>query len=317
MLTQTDPATPSGTTRNAPVVSRTRPASILARPHSPGRTPAHAFPRAPAPARGFTLVELLIVIGIIAVLASLLLTVRSRASDQAAKAQCLNNLRQLGLAMTMYAQDNDQAFPYGSPLDNSPPGDAKADWIHWQVPVNRQEEEINNSALARYVKARGSVYQSLMLCPSDDPDNHKAGNYRYSYSMNYMMSSDRGKIYNHGATPRVTAINRPSDKILLAEENERTINDGYWVPGNYTDTDGPRASWVVAWDYLSVRHDTRKSEFTQPVQGTLPMQTRRGNVAFVDGHADYVSRKFAHSPQNTVVRDEGTGQVPPDPSKVQ
>src|SRR5688500_9583487 len=69
----------------------------------------------------FTLVELLVVIGIIAVLAGLLLTVRSRASDQAAGVQCLNNLRQLGAAMNQYAQDNDQAYPYPSPLDL--PGD--------------------------------------------------------------------------------------------------------------------------------------------------------------------------------------------------
>jgi prepilin-type N-terminal cleavage/methylation domain-containing protein/prepilin-type processing-associated H-X9-DG protein len=291
MPTHPAPTTAFGPTRKRPGVSRHPPASTLSRPAaSRGRPPA------------FTLVELLIVIGIIAVLAGLLLSVRSRASDQAAKAQCLNNLRQLAMAMTMYAQDNDQAFPFCAPLGQA---QAKEDWIAWQGPD--PDQAINKSALAKYVRVKGDAYQSLMRCPSDEWSNHK-NPYFYSYSMNYLLSSDRGKTSPAGPTPRTTSINRPSEKIILTEENELTINDGLWAPGNYTDAS--KASWTVQWDYLSVRHDTRKAEYSTPTVGVLPEKDKRGNVAFVDGHADFVSRRYAHSPQQLLPLDEGTGKVP-------
>ena len=62
---------------------------------------------------GFTLIELLVVIAIIAILASILFPVFGRAREQARKAACASNMKQIGLAMMMYAQDNDEALvPY-------------------------------------------------------------------------------------------------------------------------------------------------------------------------------------------------------------
>jgi len=62
--------------------------------------------------RGFTLIELLVVIAIIAILAAILFPVFARAREKARQASCLSNLKQLGLADLMYAQDYDERYVY-------------------------------------------------------------------------------------------------------------------------------------------------------------------------------------------------------------
>ena len=61
--------------------------------------------------RGFTLIELLVVMVIIALLVGLLLPALGRAQEEARKTQCRSNLRQIGLAITMYANDNKKYTP--------------------------------------------------------------------------------------------------------------------------------------------------------------------------------------------------------------
>src|SRR4051812_28599269 len=74
--------------------------------------------------RGFSLIELVIVIGIIALLLALLLPMIARSREQANRTTCTNNLRQWGIALHTYADGNDGAFPYnGGPLPpNIPAG---------------------------------------------------------------------------------------------------------------------------------------------------------------------------------------------------
>jgi prepilin-type N-terminal cleavage/methylation domain-containing protein/prepilin-type processing-associated H-X9-DG protein len=70
--------------------------------------------------RGFTLIELLVVIAIIAILAAILFPVFARARESARTSSCASNVRQLGLASHMYAQDYDELLPFDHYACNSP-----------------------------------------------------------------------------------------------------------------------------------------------------------------------------------------------------
>lgn len=110
------------------------------------------------PRTGFTLIELLVVIGIISILTGILLPVFAKVRERGRSAACISNLRQIGAAMQMYAQDSNDQFPYGGDpcdlytagWDGTPYGD--------QVSLMRPLNEV----LTPYISA-----PALWRCPSD------------------------------------------------------------------------------------------------------------------------------------------------------
>ena len=114
------------------------------------------IPRPNCPRQAFTLLELLAVIAIIAVLASLMLPGLSRAKAKAYNTVCVNQLRQLGAATRLYAEDNENRMPKAEILPALP--------IDPQHPL-----PLICDVLAPYVgKAAGTNSPAIFKCPKDD-----------------------------------------------------------------------------------------------------------------------------------------------------
>lgn len=91
----------------------------------------HGTSRARPRERGFTLIELLVVIAIIGILASMLLPALAKAKGKALRIACLSNLRQVGLALRMWSDDNESRFPWRLSVANGgSQGEAEA-WKHF------------------------------------------------------------------------------------------------------------------------------------------------------------------------------------------
>lgn len=159
---------------------------------------------------GFTLTELLVTIGIIALLASLLMPALAGARRKANQVKCLNDLRQVTMALTMYVSDHNGEYP-----------------------MRRRAPEAWPLKLLPYYKD-----PAVLWCPSDrlragfNPGNDLTNrvNYRRSYILNafndYFRATLSEKDYkrydlwqwNHGAPE--SAIRQPSDTIVLGEKKE-------------------------------------------------------------------------------------------------
>src|SRR5690242_14279997 len=111
--------------------------------------------------RAFTLVELLVVIGIIAVLIAILLPVLRAARDQARRTTCASNLRQIYSAIVMYGNDNRQMLPYPDDFNSRI---AAVGMLGWG------EMDFTTGTLLPYVARDVAARQAMFLCPSDGPD---------------------------------------------------------------------------------------------------------------------------------------------------
>ena len=88
----------------------------------------------------FTLIELLVVIAIIAILAAILFPVFSRVRDKARQAVCTSNMKNIGMAFQMYAQDYDGKFPTpgGQRMYGDPGAPTAVSYTHLTLPTNRE-----------------------------------------------------------------------------------------------------------------------------------------------------------------------------------
>ncbi len=163
-----------------------------------------AAPPAPRPSPGgraaFTLIELLVVIGIIAVLAGLLLPALGRAKESARTTQCLSQMRQIGLAVRLYADDNDGEFPRSQ----------HSAFAHGQLAWGRAIA----LQLAQNTATWTNLLQGVYHCPSD----RRSSPWSYGLNVYFELNPDNDDYTGSPRTwRRVETIPNPSDTVLLAE----------------------------------------------------------------------------------------------------
>ena len=249
-------------------------------------------------AAGFTLVELLVVIGIIAVLIGILLPTLSRAREAANRTRCAANLQQLGVGFLQYATENRGYFPAAARNNFLWP----EDWLHWTP-----GRDLRQSALAR-VFPRGRLTEQLLRCPADPVEAHVTigslggARYPFSYTMNAFLECRLPNVDGLAMTyfrraVKLTRVRASSEKALLVEESEVTINDGATAMVGFVFPIGaPPVAGPTDW--LAVRHDTavvRPDKVGAAAGSPIPNAARRGNVAFADGHVRFATRAEIHA----------------------
>jgi prepilin-type N-terminal cleavage/methylation domain-containing protein/prepilin-type processing-associated H-X9-DG protein len=159
--------------------------------------------------RGFTLIEMLVVIAIIALLAAILVPAVTNSISKAKNIQCMSNMRGLGQAMLQYALQNNQVLPMAS--DNSQPSGQWA-WSYRLLDAGIFPDYGSVGELLRK--------NEIFRCPSDKGP----GEDKPSFAMNSYISSGTGSFADYRY---MSTIPNPSQTILFAEVWGRQNNAGY------------------------------------------------------------------------------------------
>ena len=218
-----------------------------------------------ASSRAFTLVEILVVIAIVVILAALLFPAFNRARAGARRASCASNLKQLGLAFTLYAQDY-RTYPKIDILNEELHCEA---WPYKIYPYIKSEAVFECPAFpyGKFVRSNGA-------CPTTDSsiEGHPQfflGSYDVNLPSASFTTSELGgpqmAIYGYqSVTFNPRRYTRPSTTILLLD------GDGYFVSPAY-EAKFPTTAEEMRYHGINLHHEGG------------------ANVAFADGHVKWMS----------------------------
>jgi prepilin-type N-terminal cleavage/methylation domain-containing protein/prepilin-type processing-associated H-X9-DG protein len=173
--------------------------------------------------RGFTLIELLVVIAIIAILAAILFPVFAQARAKARQTVCMSNMRQIGLGVRMYLQDNDDVF---FAYDQGGVG--------WTIPRSAWDEK-QDFLLRPYLKSTG-----ILNCPEEKVSTISGQSVRFpQYAMNDLLNRPPDTVAPDGGstvgplTRSETAVETMT--LLMWEHNNPAVHCETWSssPGHW------------------------------------------------------------------------------------
>ena len=220
--------------------------------------------------RAFSLVELLVVIGIIAVLIGVLLPALSRAQAAAKRVQCLSNLRQLATASSVYAANNKNSFP---PAYYSSSNGQVAYGYNWDF-TTILDLNTGKKSIVPGLLWMGQTNPQIQQCPvfegrsNTAADPHTGYNYNTSYIGHGDLELSPGKLV---PPARMNQVRKPSETALFG--------DGEWKNGANKFMRAPIANPLDPHSVVSA--------------GTQGFRHRgMTNIAFCDGHAESLKDRY-------------------------
>ena len=241
---------------------------------------------------GFTLVELLVVIAVIAILVSLLLPALGKARESASQIKCLSSMKQLGVTMALYSsQSNDWNVPLQIHFVRPDTGNTENQY--WMDNANFAQLSGNSKTLWLYY----SRYKKSFLCsnipnyPRESAGFEDYTNLGYVYGMTYwnttnFVNPDSTSTWSETQATLMTKVKHPSNRFLFTEVAKKAL--GRASPGgDYRD---PAKHWWVYGD---------SDEEPDIPTAYRHKEKQYVNVTYLDGHTASLHYTSIQGSQNT------------------